>query len=143
MARTITQSVVAKFAASGNSDFTGSQGIWFGQIPANLDLPFFGFVHNGETPRYSTEKGYTDSGSFLFSIYAEGVEATENLALNVLNIYDAFITDWTQLNFTGGRVAEWARTRYLVTLEPTEDVNARKVGRVDITYAYTVTKVLP
>lgn len=140
---TITQSVLAKFVASGNTDFGASQGMWFGKIPANLPTPFFGFVHNGETPKYTTEKAYKDSGSFLFSIYAEGIAEAERLALIVLGIFDAFITDWTQLNFTGGKVAEWQRTRYLLDLEETEDVFARQVGRVDITYAFTVTKVLP
>lgn len=143
MIETITQSVFAKFVDSGNTDFSGSQGMWFGQIPANLELPFFGFVHNGEAPKYTTEKGYKDLGSFLFSIYAEGVAETERLALIVLGIFDAFITNWTALNFTGGKCSEWQRARYIVSLEPIEDVNARKVGRVDITYAYTTTKVLP
>ena len=142
-ATTITQSVLAQFVASGNTDFVGSQGMWFGQIPANLNLPFFGFVHNGETPKYTTEKAYKDSGTFLFSIYAEGVAEVERLALIVLGIFDAFITNWPGLNFTGGKCAEWARTRYIVSLEEIEDVNARKVARVDITYAYTTVKVLP
>lgn len=143
MATTITQSILAKFVATGNTDFSASQGMWFGKIPSNLPTPFFGFVHNGETPTYTKEKGYKDSGAFLFSIYAEGVAETERLALIVLGIFDAFIKDWAQLNFTGGRVAEWERTRYLVALEDTEDVFARPVGRADITYAYTVNKVLP
>lgn len=143
MADTITQSVLAQFVASGNTEFSGSQGMWFGQIPANFNLPFFGFVHNGETPKYTTEKAYKDSGSFLFSIYAEGVAEAERLGLVVLGIFDAFITNWPALNFSGGRCSEWARTRYLVALEPIEDVNARRVARVDITYAYTTTKVLP
>ena len=142
-AATITQRIVEKFVASGNTDFSGSQGIWFGQIPANLELPFLGFVHNGETPEYYTEKEYADSGSFLFSIYAETVAETERLALIVLAIYDAFIKNWNALDFTGATCTAWARTRYQIFFEPIEDVEAKYVGRADITYEYTTMKQLP
>lgn len=143
MATTITQSIVAKFAASGNTSFSASQGLWFGEIPANLPTPFLGVVHNGETFEYTGEKDYQAYGSFLFSIYTEGVAAAEALALTVANIFDAFITNWSPLNFTGGTMAKWSKTSYLVALEPMADVNARKVGRVDIGYEYEFNGVLP
>lgn len=143
MASTITQSVLAQYEASGNTDFSGSQGLWFGQIPANLVLPFFGFVHNGETPEFTFEREYLEKGSFTFSVYAEGVAETERLALIVLGIYDSFIKHWNRLDFIGGTCVEWDRTRYIVTLEPIVDVNARKVAKADIQYAYTTQKILP
>lgn len=142
-ATTITQSLLAKFVASGNAEFSGSQGMWFGKIPANLQLPFFGFVHGGETPEYTTSQEYLERGTFTFSIYAETIAETERLALVVMGVYDAFIKNWNALDFTGGTCVEWDRTRYLIAFEPIEDANARYVGRADIQYAYTTQKTLP
>ncbi len=143
MATTILQSLVAVFAASGNADFVGSQGLWFGEVPQQLELPFLGLVHGGESPEYTFEGQYADSGTFTFSVFAEGVAETERLALVVLRIYDAFVKNWNGLNFSGGVVTDWAKTRYTISLEPMQDVNARRVGRADFSYSYTTQKTLP
>lgn len=150
MSITITQSVAAKFVASGNTDFSGSQGIWFGRIPAkastnlpDIELPFLGFTHGGETPEYTFEKAYQDKGTFSFSIYAITVAETERLALIILAIFDAFIKNPRALDFTNGYCIEWERTRYLVDIEAIENEDAKFAGRVDIQYAYTTQKELP
>lgn len=143
MPATITQSVLAKFATAGLTAFDGSQGLWFGELPQNLDLPFIAFVHGGERPDYMTEKEYLDKGTFTFTIFAEGVAEVERLALLFLAVFDGFVKSPRGLDFSGGAVIEWDRTQYLVAIEPVADVNARRVGRVDIGYAYTTQKSLP
>lgn len=150
MSITITQSVAAKFVASGNTDFSGSQGIWFGRIPAkastnlpDIELPFLGFTHGGETPKYTSERQYKDEGTFNFAIYAITVAETERLALIVLNIFDAFICSPRGLDFTNGYCIGWYRTRYMVDIEAIENEDAKFAGRVDIQYAYTTQKTLP
>ncbi len=142
-ATTILQSLVAAFEDSGNTDFSGSLGLWFGEVPQQLELPFLAFVSGGERPQFTTEQEYLDSGTVTFSIFAEGIAETERLALIVLAIYDPFIKNWNGLDFTGGIVSEWERVSYMPSLEPIQDVNARRVGRVDIQYAYTTQKSLP
>lgn len=143
---TITQSVRAKFddaIGSGLTDFDGSDGLWFGEVPQQLVLPFAGFVHNGERSEYTTEREYFDKGSFTFTIFAEGVAEVERLALLVLAVYDLFVKSPRLLDFTNGKVIEWDRTSYIVAMEPVADKNAARVARVDIQYAYRTQKTLP
>jgi len=143
LASTITQSLIAKFTAAGLTDFDVSSGLWFAEIPPNLNLPVIGLVHNGEQPKYTTEAQYFDKGTVTFTIFAEGVAETERLALLVLAVYDVFVKSPRLLDFTGGKVIEWDRTTYMPSMEPIADVNAKRVGRVDIGYAYTTQKTLP
>lgn len=143
MATTITQSVLAKFPDVLLPAFSASQGLWFGEIPQNFSLPFVGFVHGGERPTYTMEREYQESGTFTFTVFAEGVAETERLALLVMNVYDAFTKHFSQLDFTGGKMVDWERTSYMVSLEPIANVQAKRVARADFQYAYTTQKSLP
>ncbi len=142
-AATITQAILAKFVASGNTDFAASSGLWLQEIPENLPLPVIGFVHGGERSEYTSERDYFDLGSFSFTIFAEGLAETERLALNVLAIFDVLVKAPQTLTWTGGRLVEWDKTNYTISGEPIRDENAKQVGRADFTYAYKAQKLLP
>lgn len=142
MAMTITQSVLAHFPGS-IEEFQPSQGLWLSEIPPGLPLPVIGFVHNGEQPEYTTEEAYTDSGSFRFTIFAATIEETELLALRVMAAYDAFVTRFRGLDFTGGKCIAWGKTDYLIAMEERPDLEAKRIGRAEFGYEYITEKTLP
>jgi len=143
MATTITQSVLARFAAAAISEFSTSGGLWLEEAPEGSPLPLAGFTHGGERPEYTTEEAYTDAGSIDFDIYAVTVAETERLAKLVLNLFDACVKNPRLLDFTGGYVISWERTNYRIGVEGFRREDNKQIGHATFSYSYVTQKSLP
>jgi hypothetical protein len=144
MAITITQAVVSKFAASGNTDFSASGGLHFDEIPENVDLPFLGFFHAGETTKYTFEREYFDQGSFQFTVFAITVAEAERLAKVVMAIYDACVMHpQGELAITAEKCIAWGKTDYKITTATYRDQPGNVIGEATFGYEYRVQKTLP
>ena len=141
MSATITQAVLAKFAASGQAEFSK---LWFDELPENQTLPFVGFFHEGEAPEYTFEGGYKEEGSFSFQVNAVGIAETERLALVVMAIYDACIVNpVAAFSIVGQKVFAWRRKDYKISSAQYRPESGDLVGEATFGYEYSVNKQLP
>lgn len=141
---TICQAVIAKFAGSGNTDFTASGGLWFDEIPENLTLPFVGFFHQGEQTSYTFEDQYFDEGSFNFSVFAITVAEAERLAKVVMAIYDGCVKNpVSELRITDANCIIWNKTDYKISTATYRDQPGNLIGEATFSYRYRVQKRLP
>lgn len=150
MAATITQAVLARFAAASLTDFDVAAGqpgypggLWLEEAPENALLPLIGVSHNGERPEYTTELDYQASGSYDFDIYAVTAAETERLALLVMAVFDACIKTPGLLTFTNGKVINWERTSYRIGVEGLRKSDNAQVGHASFTYEYMTGQKLP
>lgn len=144
MAISITQAVLAKFVASGNTDFSAASGMWFAEMPETLTLPFVGFVMGGEQTEYHTEDRYVDSGTMTFTVFAEGVAETERLAKVVMAIYDACVVNPNAaFTITGETCFLWQKTDYRIDTATFRNAAGSLVGEATFSYRYGVAKTLP
>ena len=143
MATTIVQSVLAKFATSGITDFSATGGLWLEEAPESVSLPIAGFTNNNETLEYSTELEYKETGTFDFDVYAAGIAETERLALLIKSLYDKYIRNPRGMDFIGGKVVNWERVSGRTGVEGQRKDDNAQVGHTTFTYAYTVERTLP
>lgn len=145
MATTITQALLARFAASSVTDFSTSGGMWLDEVPATTEpvLPILGFTHSGETCQYTSEADYTEEGAFDFVVYAITVEEAERLALAVKAVFDPCIITPELLRITSAKVVEFKRESGQVSTEGFVQPLGKQVGKVNFSYRYIVKRTLP
>jgi hypothetical protein len=143
MPDTITQALVARYANGPVADFEASGGLWFDEMPDGASLPFLLFAHQGEQAEFTTEKGYLESGSHEFHVFAETVAETERLALAVRDVFDPCIESPSLLSVTGAVVFEFARPSYRIAAEGQRSSNQKQVGHASFVYSYGVRRMLP
>ncbi len=143
-AATITQSVIAKFAASDvATEFSASSGLWLEQIPEQISLPFIAFEHGGEQFEYTTERDYSAMGTYTFTIFAVTIAETERLAKAVMAVFDAIIKSSRSLDFATSKVTDWEKTSYRIGVEGLRKEDNTQIGRATFDYRYKVLAQLP
>jgi hypothetical protein len=112
MAATLLGAYVELFQASAALTAAATGGIWVGQIPETIVLPFVCLVHGGEVPNWTFERDYVEDGQVQFLCYALTCEAAESLATLVKAAFD-----WQQLTIANALSIQVERVNYLVQPE--------------------------
>ncbi len=149
---TITQAMIARFAASGLTAFDIADstlpgypgGLWLEEGPEQDVLPMAVLTHNGESGNeYQSEREYLEKGSHEFQIYGVGSAETERLALLVRAAFDPCIKKPDLFTIQNANVVSFERTAYRITVQPQRDELNRQVGLATFTYEYIVERTLP
>lgn len=140
MATTLLGALADRFDGYGGlTALVGSSGLYVGQEPEGVALPFVVVTHQGEVPEWTTEKAYTTIATVQFNCYAKGCAAVEAIALQVKGCFD-----WCQanLNINGATPIRMTRTMYVLAAEAVRASDGALVYRAQLDYEVEVNRTL-
>lgn len=144
MASTILGAIVARFDGSlAYTDVEASDGLWFGELPAQETFPYAVLWHLGETVEYTSEAKYIEAGKAQFEVYATTLEGAEGIALKIKDEFDPRQdingnTSYVPLTIDNARLKKFERTNYLATAQTGQAPDSKTVYQVIVEYTYEV-----
>jgi hypothetical protein len=135
MATTVCGALVDLWNADGTLPQLVPSGLWVGQVPELLALPYVCALHQGEVPQWATDTFYLEETKVAFHCLAETAAKAEAIQLAVKALYD-----WNVLMIDNATTVSVRRTNYRLTAEATRAPDAEIVYRGVVEYAVLIAR---